>query len=180
MMSSDFETRAPGRVSAGRFYVDMPVFADARVQTLAEQLVNDEVEQAIMRLRLNINHDKAAIIMSAYPFKGLTDRADTIFFTLRDLRKVREIRDLQPRRSIDRMLADGDSVSDVAETYGMPRSTLYHDSAVRAAVAAAKAAKPERDAAIRTRAGAGESQRAIAKAFNISRAQVQRILSQTG
>ena len=176
----DFETRAPGRVSAGRFYVDMPVFADARVQTLAEQLVNDEVEQAIMRLRLNINHDKAAIIMSGYPFKGLTDRADTIFFTLRDLRKVREIRDLQPRRSIDRMLADGDSVSDVAEAYGIPRSTLYHDSAVRAAVAAAKAAKPERDAAIRTRAGAGESQRAIAKAFNISRAQVQRILSQTG
>lgn len=168
----DFETRVDGQIRGGAFYLEGDVFSDTRVQKIAEEIISHEIYQTAMRVRPSENPDKAIVLFTNFPTAGLTDRPDTVLCSLPELMAAVEVRAVE---SIASLWAAGVSVEEITKRLGVSERAVYDDATVQAAVAADRDAKTERDAAIRARADAGESQRALAKAFNVSRAQVQRI-----
>ena len=165
----DFETRKDGVVKRAGFELKMPVFCDERVQMISEQLIEDNLYQAAARLRPLLGEGKTIVLLTAFPVAGLTDRADTVFFSFEDASAVTDIRDVRPRESIDTRLARGDDKKEIAEDAGVSVRTVYRVKG--------KVDKTERDALIRELLSAQPniSSREIARLTGIPRATVNRV-----
>ena len=169
----DFESRVDGEISIpGMEPVQMPIYADERVERLARDAITSDFYQGAMRLRPNLLEGKAVIILSAYPIEGLTNRADTVFFDWPDAKQGEDIRDVRPEPEIEDFLAWGMSIADIADAMGVSKR---HARRTRGGDA-----KKARDAEVRRRRAAGESHEAIARALDISAKTVSRILNSGG
>ena len=171
----DFETREQVQVAGAGVTLKMNSYADPRVSELAVSLMREQIYQAAMRLRPNLNPDKSIVVLTALPIPGLTDRDGTIGISFQDLRKVREVRELAavdlPDETVGADLAAGKTIKEIATARGVSESAVWN--ATRAARAIDK---EKRDAEIRARSKAGESQRTIARAMGLKRTTVQRVL----
>ena len=167
----DLETRAAGTVRAGGFSLDMQTYTDERVQAIAEGLIREKLYQAAMRLRPNLNPDKAIVLLTAFPVAGLTDRPDTVFFSFDEALAADSVREIKPTETIADGLARGLSIAEVARRAGVSERTVYR--------AKGKVDKTERDKTIREMGAEGKSLRAISKALQVSRDTVARVLKKT-
>lgn len=167
--SLDFESREDGVVKRAGFEIKMPVFCDERVQKIAEQLMEDNLYQAAARLRPILGEGKTIVLLTAFPVAGLTDREDTTFFSFEDGRAVTDIRDVQPKESIDTRLARGDDKKEIARDLGV---SVRRVNQVKGPVD-----KTERDARVRDLLSAEPkmSSREIARRTGIPLATVRRV-----
>lgn len=165
----DFVNRKDGVVKRAGFELKMPVFCDERVQKIFEQLIEDSLYQAAARLRPTTGEGKTIVLMTAFPVSGLTDRADTTFFSFEDASAVTDIRDVRPRECIDKRLARGDDKKEIAEDAGVSLRTVYRRKG--------PIDKSERDARIRELISEQPniSSREIARVTRIPRATVNRL-----
>ena len=165
----DFETRVDGEIAIqGIEPVQMPIYADERVERLARDAITSDFYQGAMRLRPNLLEGKAIIILSAYPVEGLTNRADTVFFDWPDAATVTDIRDVRPDPDIEDFIAWGMSIGEIAEALGVSKRQAYrHRGGGKNA---------ERDAKILKMSADGLSIRAIASQMGISRGAVEAVV----
>lgn len=173
----DFETRETVQVSGAGYSLSLNLYRDAKVSELAVSLMREQVYQAAMRLRPNLNPEKAIVVLTALPIPGLTDRERLTAFSFQDLRKVREVRELSclnlPDATVTEDL-DGKGVEQIASARGVLESTVRNSKPAREKRAREKSA---RDDEIRARAAAGETQREIASAMGLSVGGVNKILN---
>ena len=165
----DFETRVDGEISIpGMEPVQMPIYADERVERLARDAITSDFYQGAMRLRPNLLEGKAVIFLSAYPVDGLTNRADTVLFDWEDAKAVQDIRDVRPEPEIEDFISWGMSIADIAEAMGVSKRQAYrHRGGGKNA---------ERDATILKMHREGLSLRAIADNLNIGKSTVARVI----
>ena len=171
----DFEKRENVKVSGAGLTMSMTSYSDERVRELALFLMQEQIYQAAMRLRPNLNPDKSIVILTALPIPGLTDRESTIAISFDDLLSVREVRELSflnlPGATVTADLENGKTVNEIASARGVS------ERAVRNATRELRAVeKRERDNEIKKRGRAGESIRAIASAMGVSVGTVQDVL----
>ena len=173
----DFEKRERVQVRCAGIAMSMTSYSDVRVHELAISLMQEQSWQAAMRLRPNLNPDKVIVVLTAVPIPGLTDREGTVGISFEDLRRVREVRELSlinlPGETLAADLASGKTYEEIASERGVSEFAVRNSKAARERRAVDK---KERDDEIRARAGAGESQRAIARAMGIKRSTVQWVL----
>ena len=165
----DFETRVDGEISIdGLEPVQMPIYADERVQRLAHDAITADFYQAAMRLRPNLLEGKAVVILSAYPVDGLTNRADTLYFHWEDVKQVQDIRDVRPDPDIEDLLSWGVPISELAAALGISKRQAYrHRGGDKNAKRDAKILKLHAD---------GLSIRAISGEVGISRGAVAAVI----
>lgn len=162
----DFDTRADGLVKRAGFELETTVFTDARVQEVNEDIIDEDLRQALARLRPQLFEDKMFYLLTAWPVEGFTERA--VLISIEDMLASEDIREIKPAMSISERLAVGEDVKGIAKSAGVSERRIYQIKG--------KVDKSERDAAVRAAAAAGKSQRAISKETGISRVTVAKIL----
>lgn len=163
----DFETRVDGTVEILGFAIQMQIYADARVQAIAERRIREDIYQAVMRLRPMLFAGKTIVLLTGFPVDGLTNRADTTFFSLQDALTANCIQEIKPKLSVNERLEQGESVKDIAETEGVSQGRIYQIKGV--------VDKSERDAQIKELAAEGLTDGEIGKRLDIHRTTVARI-----
>ena len=162
----DFDTRADGVVKRAGFEMETTVFTDTRVQAVAEDIIEEDLRQALARLRPQLFEDKRFYLLTAWPVSGFSERA--VFISMEDMLASEDIRDIKPAQSIAERLANGEDVKEIARETGVSERHVYRVKG--------KIDKSERDAAVREAAAAGKSGRAISKETGLSLGTVQKIL----
>ena len=162
----DFDTRADGVVKRAGFDLETTVFTDTRVQAVAEDIIEEDLRQALARLRPQLFEDKRFYLLTAWPVSGFTERA--VFISIEDMLDAEDIREIKPARSMAERLANGEDVKEIARETGVSKQRVYKVKG--------KADKTARDAAVRAEAAAGKSLRAIAKKVGIAVGTVKKIL----
>ena len=163
----DFDTRADGLVKRAGFELETTVFTDGRVQAVAEEIIEEDLRQALARLRPQLFEDKIFCLLTAWPVKGYTDRA--IFVSIEDLLASEDIREIKPTRSVKERLDAGEDVQSIGDATGVSLQRVYKVKG--------KVDKAERDAEVRAAAAGGKSQLAISKETGLSRNTVRKILT---
>ena len=162
----DFDTRADGVVKRAGFDLETTVFTDTRVQAVAEDIIDEDLRQALARLRPQLFEDKILYLLTAWPVSGFSERA--VFISMEDMLASEDIREIKPAMSISERLEVGEDVKGIAKSAGVSERRIYQIKG--------KVDKSERDAAVRAAAAAGKSGRAISKDMGISLGTVQKIL----
>ena len=146
-------------------------WVDARVQQVFDACVIAELVQAVGRGRL-VLYAKRVVVVSALPLPGITERA--VLFDETDWEVAGGLANLASVVA-DREAAELEVSGDVhayAEATGVSKRWAY-----KRTEKARKQSKAERNAEVKRRAAAGETQQQIADALGVGLATVNRVLN---
>lgn len=167
----DFETREDGQVNVQGAVLETRVYSDAKVQAVCQAMIDEDLRQALARLRMQLVGNKLLFLFTAWPVSGITERAIGISFE--DALAAADLRNIEPILSIEDRAARGDSVKKIAADVGITTQAVYKRIPKKRLTAAEKRARDER---IRAGAAIGMTMEAIAVEEGISKKTVQRVL----
>ena len=146
-------------------------YTDPRLQQCYDDGVISELQQAIGRGRL-VSRPVTVVIWCSHELPGITDREQTILFDETDWQQADG--DIEKLQGI---VADREAAEDSGETQAYAEATGVSERTARLHTAEKrKQTKAERNADIKRRHDAGETQQDIADALGINKATVSRVL----